>query len=357
MSRDLGGGGSQRQLVETARGLDRSLFEPHVGCFFADGLRVADLAAARIPLVEFPVRSFKSPAVLKIGRQMGAYLREHKIRIVHTFDVPATIFGVLTARWYNTPLVVSSMRASRALSPGIYRKLLRVTDRLADAIVVNCRRVEQELIEEDGTRPEKIRLCYNAIDTRRYYPEANREPRETVMIGSTSMLRPEKGVATLVEAFAKLRRTETRLLLVGDGKERGALEAQVKALGISDRVEFAGAAADPVPFLRRMDVFVLPSFSEALSNSLMEAMACGCAVVASRVGGNPELVIPGQTGLLFEPGDADDLAKQLERLRNDVPLRRLVAGAAARRIQREFNPEVSIQRFQALYLSLLGGGD
>src|SRR5258708_2949387 len=137
MSRDLGGGGSQRQLVETARGLDRSLFEPHVGCFFAHGLRAQDLEAAKIPLVEFPVRSFKSPSLLKVGRQFGAYLSEHRIRIVHTFDVPANLFGVFAARWYKTPLVLSSMRASRALTPGIYRRILRLTDRVADAVVGN----------------------------------------------------------------------------------------------------------------------------------------------------------------------------------------------------------------------------
>jgi L-malate glycosyltransferase len=356
MSRDLGGGGSQRQLVETARGLDRTLFEPHVGCFFAEGLRVRELSAANIALTEFPVRSFKSPSMITVARQLGAYIRDHRIRIVHTFDVPAAIFGVFVARWYKTLLVLSSMRASRALTSDSHRRMLRLTDRVVDAVVVNCRAVEQEMIEQDGTRPEKIHLCYNAIDTKRFKSELAREQRENLTVGSTSMLRPEKGVDTLIEAFAQLRTPGVRLLLIGDGPEQAALEARVQALGIGDRVRFAGAAVDTAPYLHQIDIFVLPSHSEALSNSLMEAMGCGCAVVASRVGGNPELVSHGHTGLLFKVGDAADLATQLECLVKDAPLRRLVAGAGARRIHTEFSIDASIRRFQELYLSLLAAG-
>jgi glycosyltransferase involved in cell wall biosynthesis len=196
----------------------------------------------------------------------------------------------------------------------------------------------------------------HAIDTKRFKVDPNRSQRGNLTVGSTSMLRPEKGVDTLIEAFAKLRTPGVRLLLIGDGPEQAALEARVEALGIGDRVQFAGATVYTAPYLHQIDIFVLPSHSEALSNSLMEAMACGCAVVASRVGGNPELVSHGHTGLLFKVGDAADLAAQLECLVKDAPLRRLVAGSGARRIHTEFSIDASIRRFQELYLSLLAAG-
>src|SRR3974377_2527773 len=132
MSRALSLGGSERQLAEIARSLDRSRFEPHAGWFRAEGFRGEELRLGGVPVVEFAVRSFAGPSVLTGVRAMGRYLQAHEIRLVHTFDVPSNLFGVPAARLFRVPRVISSQRAHRALTPGLRRRLLRVTDRLTD---------------------------------------------------------------------------------------------------------------------------------------------------------------------------------------------------------------------------------
>lgn len=362
LSRDLGGGGSQRQLVEVARRLDRSLFSPHVGCFYSSGLRLDELRQASVPVAEFPVRSFKSPSALRVAARFGRYLREHNIVLVHSFDVPMNLFAVCAARWYRTPLVLSSQRASRSLTPGLYHRWLRLTDRMVDAIVVNSEAVRAELEQQDHVPPTRIRLCYNSLDTAHFH--SRRPPRveelkgASLVIGSTAMFRPEKGLSTLVEAFAEVCRhhPERKLLLVGDGPLRQDLEALADRLGIRPQCHFPGAHTDVAGWLRQMDIFVLPSLSEALSNSLLEAMSCGCTVVASRTGGNPELVRStpfGETGLLFEPAQSPSLAAQLRRLIEDPSLRSSLSAAAQSFVQSTFTPAQTIRNFQELYVNLL----
>src|SRR4029077_11092820 len=150
MARELGLGGTERQLAETAMSLDRNRFEPHVGCFHSGGFRERELRQAGIPIAEFPVRSLVSLSALTGAGHMGRYLADHGIRLVHTFDVPADLFGVPVARLFRTPVVLSSQRAHRALTPGATRHLLRLTDRMVDGIVVNCQSVARELASHDG---------------------------------------------------------------------------------------------------------------------------------------------------------------------------------------------------------------
>ena len=144
----LGIGGSERQLCEIAKSLDRRWFEPHVGCFHPEGMRADELRQAGVPLVKFATRSLRSPATLSAAASVGRYLRQHDIAMVHSFDVPSTIFAVPVARLYRTPAVLSSQRAYRDLSSGLYRRLLQVTDRLVDGIVVNCQAIKLHLVEQ-----------------------------------------------------------------------------------------------------------------------------------------------------------------------------------------------------------------
>lgn len=359
MSRALEGGGSERQLAEVARGLDRARFAPHVGCFRRGGIREADLREAGVPVVEFPVRSFVSWSTVRAAARLGRYVQQHGIRLVHTFDVPANLFGVPAARWFRVPVVISSQRAFRHLTPGIYHHLLRVTDLLVDAVVVNSAQLRRTLVEEERIPEGKLRLCYNAVDTEAFHPEGESR-RGTLppgrVIGAVSQLRPEKGVATLIRAFARVQAecAPVTLVLVGDGPCRAELETLAGRLGIAARCRFTGQVSDVRPWLRAMDIFVQPSLSEALSNSLLEAMAIGgAAAVASRVGGNPEAIDHGRTGLLYEAGDVEGLAACLRGLLADEERRRKLAEAGQRETRARFGYRVSIARFEALYEELL----
>lgn len=355
MVRELGLGGTERQLAEIARALDRAHFEPHVGCFRPEGMRGDELRASNIPVVRFPVRSFYGSSAWTSARRMGRYLRQNRIQLVHTFDVPLNVFGVLAARAFHTPLVMSSQRAYRSLAPSMLRPLLRVTDRLSDSIVVNCQAIRRHLIEDERVPAERIEVCYNGIDTSQFHPahvERVPELREaSLTIGVVCALRPEKGLFTLLEGFARVRDEQPglKLAIVGSGPLKAALEARSSELGIREMCVFQDATRDVPNWLRSLDIFVLPSFSEALSNALMEAMACGCAVVGSRVGGNMELIDEGRTGLLFDAGNPEQLARCLRLLISNNELRHRMGSAAGCSIQQNFSLLAAATRMAEIY--------
>jgi glycosyltransferase involved in cell wall biosynthesis len=359
MARELNLGGSERQMTEMAKALDRSRFEPHVGCFLPEGLRGEELKAAGVPVARFPVHSYKSYSALRGAFQIRAYMRRHGIRLAHTFDYPLNVYGIPVARALTRAVVVSSQRAHRDLTPGLYRPLLRFTDHVADAVVVNCEFLKRHLMVDEKVPESLIRVCYNGIDFATFHAQERPRPEPlrgaSLVIGVTCGLRPEKDLPTLLTAFAQVRRNRTglRLAIVGSGPLLALLEAQASALAIAEDCVFQPATNRIPEWLGAMDIFVLPSRSEALSNSLMEAMACGCCAVASNVGGNPELVSPEQTGLLFEAGDASSLARALERLIENTALRRDFARRGREFVLGNFSLGAAAARMGDIYQELI----
>jgi glycosyltransferase involved in cell wall biosynthesis len=281
--------------------------------------------------------------------------------LVHTYDYPLTIFAAPVGRFLTSAIVVSSARAHRDLIPWKYRKLVRITDRLVDAVVVNCEFLRRHLLEDERVPPGRIELCYNGVDLEQFrrleIPRPIALPHDAVVIGVVCALRPEKGLPTLVKAFAAIRhlRPRVKLAIVGSGQMRDPLEAETRALGIWEDCVFAPATKSVAEWLSAIDIFVLPSLSEALSNSLMEAMACGCCTVASNVGGNPELVRNRETGLLFEPHDAAGLSQILRTLVADETLRRRLAVAGQGLVRERFSITLSAQRMGQIFAKLIGG--
>jgi glycosyltransferase involved in cell wall biosynthesis len=351
----LGPGGTERQVAEIAKNLNPERFQVHVGAVLATGMRATELAQAGIPLLELPVRSLYGPSTLRSLRLLRSYLKTHRIQVVHTFDPGFNVFAAPAARYSGVPVVLTSQRCYRELIRPKYHPMLRFSHRIADAVVANCEAMRSHLQSDYGVPDRKIRVLYNGLDTSVFHA-AGRErlpalQNDALVIGSVGLLRPEKCLNLLVDAFAEVRRRNPalKLVLVGSGEELPRLRGQAADLGLGDACLFEPASADVVPWLRSIDVFVLPSRSEALSNSLLEAMACGCCPVASRVGGNPELVIPGETGLLFESGDAGGLARALETLIRNPDLRLRLA-AQAQAASARFSVEAAAQRAEQIYL-------
>ncbi|MGA2132447.1 MAG: glycosyltransferase family 4 protein [Bryobacteraceae bacterium] len=356
MVRELNLGGSERQMTEMVKALDRSRFDPRAGCFRPSGIRDDELRAAGVPVVHFPVPSMYS---IKGAWSIGAYIREQSIRLVHTFDTPANVYGVPSARMAGCPVVISSQRVHRSLWPAVQRQALRLTDRMVDGIVVNCECMRRHMRDEEKAPAEMIHLCYNGIDTRIFTPVRGERPMAirdaALVIGVVCGLRPEKGLETLLEAFAAVRGLQPgmKLAIVGSGPCGAALQHHAQALGILPDCVFEPGTSDVANWLNAIDIFVLPSLSEALSNALMEAMACGCAVAATRVGGNPELVAHGETGMLFEPRDVAGLAGILRWLVTEPGLRCELARKAARFIHDRFSLAAAARRMGEIYSSLL----
>ncbi len=360
MVRELGIGGCERDLAKLAKTLDRAQFLPHVGCFHSDGLRSDELRAAGVPIVRFPVRSFQSFSAISGSRQMGRYLRDHQIKLVHCFDVPTVIFGVPTAYFNHLPAIVSAQLGERELHPKIYHKLLRITDHLADVVVANSSAIQRYLIQREHVPADRTYLCYNGVETSIFHPAEEPKPAvvaaASLVIGTVCALRPEKRLDLLLRAFAQVRHhlPGMKLLIVGSGPVLPQLEALRDELSLTADCVFESSKIEVAPWMRALDIYVMSSETESFPNALLEAMACGCAVVGSRVGGIPELITDGLSGFLFESKNVEDLATALAKLILDPSLRRRLGAQAANFAQDTFSVEVNARRNESLYRSLLG---
>jgi glycosyltransferase involved in cell wall biosynthesis len=260
-------------------------------------------------------------------------------------------------------VVVSSQRSHRDLIPTGYRRLVRMTDRLVDAVVVNCEYLKRHLENDEHVPADRIQLCYNGVDLEAFHtadvPPPPELPADALVIGVVCVLRPEKGLSTLLEGFARVRqfRAGMKLAIVGSGPMLEPLQSEARALGIFEDCLFVPATAQVTKWLRAIDIFVLPSLSEAFSNSLMEAMACGCCAVATNVGGNPELIRNGETGLSFEPGNAEELSLALRTLIENEALRQRLAEAGAEFISQRFSTRAGAERMGEIYTRLIETSD
>ncbi len=226
------------------------------------------------------------------------------------------------------------------------------------------RELENYLKLRVGLTQRRISLICNGVDAEHFTPASARAmPPESpfqapglCVIGTVGRLQAVKDQVGLVRAFARLvhgdAQRRLRLVIVGEGQEHGAIEAEIRAANLVDRVWLAGARADVAAMIRSFDLFVLPSIAEGISNTVLEAMACGLPVVATAVGGNPELVEAGRTGDLVPASDPHALAAAL-RAYVDDPARINAHGKAARaRIEAEFSLDRMVYRYRSLYESL-----
>ncbi len=355
----LGPGGTERQMTEMAKHLDRERFTPHVMAFHPEGFRAQELRAAGVPVTRLPVRSLRDTSVVSGALVLRRYLREHNIRIVHPFDYPTVTFMTPLARWFGIPVVLGSSRGERALFPSFYQRALRWTDGLVDGIVVNSPFCAQELETVYGVSRARIHLAPNGVDTDRFQPGPRHVPAElagaSLVIGTVSVLRAEKSIETLIDAFILVadHHPGWRLLIAGGGDHEAALRQRAAPLTAVGRCVFLPSSHDVAPYYRALDIFVLPSLSEAFSNALLEAMATGVCAIASSAGGNPYIVREGDNGCLFPPGDSVALRAHLERLGTDEPLRHRLAFAARQEAEQRYSLKAAADRLSEIYAGFL----
>ena len=236
------------------------------------------------------------------------------------------------------------------------RRLLRRWIHRCDHFVAISREIEQELIDW-GVAPDRITRLASGVDTEQFSPgkspvEHELPPRPRVLF--VGRLHPQKELPTLLRAWREVARSMPgTLVVVGTGPEEASLRALSNELGIGDRVVWVGAVEDVVSYYRAGDLFVLPSASEGMSNALLEAMATGLAPVVSRIGGNTDLVEDGRTGVVVEPGSSDSLARALERLLADRPLRERLGRAAREHILRGYSLQAVVDRYEALFARVI----
>jgi glycosyltransferase involved in cell wall biosynthesis len=220
-------------------------------------------------------------------------------------------------------------------------------------------------IEQTGVSPEKVVTIYNGVDAENFSTSGTRTtgqvlqpfgiPTDVPLVGSVGRFRPQKGYADLLVAMKQVKENAptARLLLVGDAELQADLEAKAMSLGLDEVVTFAGVRTDVPEILTALDVFVLASLWEGMPNAILEAMAAGLPVVATAVGGTPEVVVDGVTGLLVPPRDPTALAQAITRLLDDPDLRQRMGRAGRERVLQHFSVEQMVKRTQTLYEQLL----
>jgi len=253
-----------------------------------------------------------------------------------------------------------------------YRRLRRWLSPLIHHFITVSRDLEAWLVRDVGIAEGKVTQIYNGVDAQRFALR-DRNPRAQppdpataahtqagLAIGTVGRLASVKNQQQIIRALAHIfaqcpqRRQQLRCIVVGDGPERAALEAEAFARGVAGQIEFRGDCSDIPAQLAQMDVFVLPSLNEGISNTVLEAMASGLPVVATRVGGNPELVQDGVSGILVPVGDAEALGEAIMALLDDPATRRAYGTAAQARIQREFDWDNTVREYLGVYDAVLG---
>lgn len=327
------------------------------------GKEVEDLG---IPVDVFPEYECTSAKIF-IG--LARKFQASNIQLVHTHKYKDTILAASVAKLCGIPHVVRTVhglpepfKGMQAFKMSIYEIIERNVHRyFVDSIIAVSSQIEGKYKAEGIV--SKITCVRNGIDlegkvvaTDRWHTRKDLDIGiATCLIGTVGRLTPVKGLAYLLQATRILlhQGSNVKVLIVGDGGLRKDLERQTYDLGISRNVVFLGHREDTGELLQALDIFVLPSLSEGIPMALLEAMAASRAVVASRVGGIPEIVEDGSEGLLVDPMNANDLAEKCRRLIESPDVARKMGEQARKRVERDFSATAMADRVAQVYKDLL----
>jgi L-malate glycosyltransferase len=355
-------GGTERQVANLARGIDSSQFDLHLACLCHTGELLEELETLRVPRPEFRIGSLYSPRTLWQGIRLAHYVRRNLIQIVHSYGFYPNVFAVPFARLAGAAIVVASIRDTGDLLTPMQTRLQKLVCRFADCVLVNAEAIRESLIEQ-GYDPSKIVVIRNGIALSNFARgERNAALRRDLgfppsarLVAVFSRLNPMKGVEYFLDAAIILaeRFPDVRFLVAGDGGSRKELEDRACRLGLGSRIVFAGFRSDVRELLSEAAISVLPSLSEGTSNTLLESMAAGIPVIATRVGGNPEVIEDGVSGLLVPPRDSAAIAAAMIRLLEDEDLALRLGQAGMRRVSELFSLSGSVQQTEHLYQRLV----
>jgi len=314
-------GGPERQML----GLAHHLPETYQSVFlsFAEGGRCRQfLSTARHHGFEAVALTYDTPRLWSAVREIVGHLERLEADVLCCHGYKANILGRMAARRQKIPVIaVARGWTAESFKVRLYERLDRFHLHWMDKVVC-VSEAQAARVRRAGVRPERIRVIYNAIDPTRFLePDTRyrakllryfRQPRSYV-IGAAGRLSPEKGFEVLVRAAERVLREQpdTGFVLFGEGPERARLQQQINAAGLGQSFILAGFRADLDRFLPHFDLLVLPSYTEGMPNVVLEAFAAGVPVVATTVGGTPEIVEDGVSGYLVPSGDDEAMAERI----------------------------------------------
>ncbi len=347
-------GGTQRQIVHIARHLDRERFEPSVLFFRNPSFFVGELEQDGVRVIQVEKRGRLD---LGFVWRLVQTLRRERYDVMQCFAFSGELWGAVARRLLpraRRPALISSVRGVYEWYSRWHWYIKRWVSGQSDRIIANSRMGAEYACARMGLPSGAIRVSYNGVQSVQGAPGLRTElgvPEEGVLVLFVGRLVVHKDVPTLLKAAALLRTRVPglRVALAGDGPLRDSLAREVQALGLGDVVHLLGQRDDVPDLIESADVIVLPSLREGLSNVILEGMMGGKPVVASRAGGNIELIEHDRSGLLFDIGDAQALAVALERLARDTALRVRLGNGARQRALTEFSIPSMVQAYEKHY--------
>ena len=347
---DLEFGGTQRQALELARRLDPKRFRVELWVLRAGDDLLPVAQEYGISVVWLARSGWVGPqSLLHLGRRLWTNPPD----LLMLLTAIPNIWGRLWGRVAQVPIIVGNCRGAAAP----WRQHERVLWPAADHILCNSQMVKDFLVSRYGLPPARLTVVPNGVDTDFFQPGPNNRREGPPVLLSVARLVPDKDHDTMLLAFSGVaeRHPEAQLWLVGNGPRRGILEQKVRDLGLAGKVKFLPVAKDIRHLYQKADVFVLSSVAEGMPNVVLEAMAAGLPVVATRVGGVPEAVVPEDTGLLVAPRDVAGLAAALGRLLDDPGARRSLGRRARERVVQQFSFGAMVKRHEEVWARLLWG--
>jgi glycosyltransferase involved in cell wall biosynthesis len=331
---DLGLGGAQRALCYLAAAMDRNRFQMQVAIWGHQEDLCKELENLGVDVVHL---QGVDRSLVRLALALGSHVRRTRPDVIHTHLFDADLVGTVVA-WVCGVQCCSTIHSATFFTTPAHRWRYRCLALLVRRFFPVSLALSDVLIQRCHVPADQVRVIRNGIDTTRFAPSRARDGADArgPIIGTLARLDPRKGIRILLDAMPHLlpEYPEALLLVGGAGEEKEALERQARALGLADRVVFAGPVHEPRDFYRRLDLFVLPSLDEGFGLVVLEAMAMGLPVIGARVGGVPEILTHGVNGWLVEPGDSAGLAAGIRTLWADPALRRQVAEEGRRTAQR-----------------------
>lgn len=353
-------GGLENGVVNVVNRLNRDRFRSSVCCLKHKGEFAARLVDDQVAVHEMGWRGGND---LFLPFKLASLFRRTKTDIVHTRNAEAFFYGFLGAKFAGVPRIIHSEHGRTFNDRPLRFIVQRLFSRHTDRIFSVTEQLKHDLVGNIGIPASRIEVLYNGVDLGRFKPASRLEilsqlgfqPGDMV-VGSVGRLVTVKNYPLLLQSFRALDRKDIKLVFVGDGPERPALEKMATMIGLEKQVRFLGHRDNVAELLAAFDIFVLPSISEGMSNTLLEAMGAGIAAVASDVGGNPEIIREGVDGLLFPSGNVEALVSRLQSLLTNAGRRAQLAQGGRERVHRDFSIDAMISRYERLYESTFAAG-